>query len=365
MKKAYKLLALLLVAVTAVTMTSCKKDTNESVQQFYRCRFKIHSVPGDVLTDTNAYTTCQIEHDSLLGIYTQLFGADTNRWFSITAKDTIELIATVRGLCLQKESQLAAADWSASHEILVGWQKDDTTSGEIYSIDFGPVRYTGGSYSTCELKKRIHVRNRYDNYYRWQDLPFSNTSEMICGIWVYMDCQWQMDEDIDFETDSPFRLDLDLNRGCGATTDNIYLYPVSREYYPFITDLILLNSDYRKNHDFSMEYEGRTYYMIDWFNEKEGGDLNNSAGGPYLYLMRTHDTRGGKKRRLCNMRAHYSSSRFSVPHHTQVSDDVENEVISMVNWEGQVVQENGDFAKGTGGDYIYIECKYVSVNSAD
>ena len=93
-------------------------------------------------------------------------------------------------------------------------------------------------------------------------------------------------------------IDYDLNKGCGSSSDYIYLlYKTEADTggnRDYVTGFYLRDG---KDPPSSLTYGGRQYHKVaydggDWF-ESHYGDLNSNSSGAYIYLYYTKDTIGG------------------------------------------------------------------------
>ena len=90
-------------------------------------------------------------------------------------------------------------------------------------------------------------------------------------------------------------IDKDLNAGCGSGSDYIHLlYKTSSSNTSSempITDFYISN-EYKA----SITYQGRTYYPVPYKGsssfEDSHGDLNNNAGGDFIFLYYSEDSEG-------------------------------------------------------------------------
>ncbi|MBO4800596.1 MAG: fibronectin type III domain-containing protein [Bacteroidaceae bacterium] len=132
-------------------------------------------------------------------------------------------------------------------------------------------------------------------------------------------------------------VDMDLNKGCGSSSDYIYLlYQPTDELGDgnFITDFYISDAD---DVDPTIEHDGRTYYLVtcdggDHFMSIEG-DLNSHAGGADIHL-------------------YYTTDPF--PDHRAVFDIQFND--AMMNALGRNGKVSGAYNlnQGTSGDEIYM-----------
>ncbi len=133
-------------------------------------------------------------------------------------------------------------------------------------------------------------------------------------------------------------IDQDLNAGAGGYW--IYLCYKKRDGVnpetDYITDIRVSNEKKK-----SIEYQQRTYYLVNYEGRDFNGDLNQGASGDYLFLYcttqrkgyNTNDPFGGSKRIITNIWANEKAS------------------------DGKIVFFGGDaceFNKGAGGDWIYL-----------
>lgn len=86
-------------------------------------------------------------------------------------------------------------------------------------------------------------------------------------------------------------IDEDLNDDCGAGTAYIYLgYKTTTNPAEAITDIIIARGkQYNGANNVTITYEGRTYRAAEYDDDSDGGDLNDTAGGSYLYVYYTKD----------------------------------------------------------------------------
>lgn len=86
-------------------------------------------------------------------------------------------------------------------------------------------------------------------------------------------------------------IDVDLNDDCGIKTDYIYLgYKTTTNPAEAITDIIIARGgQYSGDKNVTITYEGRTYRAAYYDDDSDGGDLNDTAGGSYIYVYYTKD----------------------------------------------------------------------------
>ena len=150
-----------------------------------------------------------------------------------------------------------------------------------------------------------------------------------------------------------FVLNLDLNRNAGGKYIYILAHKPGYSSDNIITDLIILNSGRALSSDFTFKYNNHTYQMVPW-KEKSNGDLNQDAGGAYLYLMYTKDKSIG--RYLCNLCGYYGDN-FTITEYEKVSETVENRIVPVIDMNGKRTS-NHDLNQGSGGDDIFLVAKY-------
>ena len=142
-------------------------------------------------------------------------------------------------------------------------------------------------------------------------------------------------------------LNRDLNEDAGGW-DVYMLYKTSTTANPetgYITDLLVSTQKLT-----SFDYEGRHYVQADK-NSGFDGDLNHSAGGPYIYLYYTRDranlsTSGGMKRVITGFSTSSSKHSYSIQWYSS-------------RYDGSNLTGAADMNESAGGDDIYIHMAFT------
>jgi len=142
-------------------------------------------------------------------------------------------------------------------------------------------------------------------------------------------------------------LNRDLNEDAGGW-DVYMLYKTSTTANPgtgYITDLLVSTQNLA-----SFDYEGRHYVQADK-NSGFDGDLNHSAGGPYIYLYYTRDranlsASGGMKRVITGFSTSSSKHSYSIQWYNS-------------SYKGSSLTGAAEMNESAGGDDIYIHMAFT------
>ena len=175
-------------------------------------------------------------------------------------------------------------------------------------------------------------------------------------------------------------VDYDLNKGCGESSDYIYLlYKTASNTdglnHGYITDFLISNSNTNDVPD-AMMIDGRTYFLVtcdgsDDFKSSKG-DLNRNAGGDYIHLYYTmspfvegyavtsisiNETQSGAvgiygESTGYNLNAGCNTNTAIYMHTTTASAAIPSypPTVTLTAESGEVLLHNGQTLTGTGGD---------------
>lgn len=352
MKKTF--LFYFLALVLGLGFTSCKPDDNSEEKQ-YICNLKVqsHRIESEDSTFIMSYRN---EKKMILSTCAKVFKADSNFVFTITATSLDELKNKVQELFQQVSAEFSDTEWKGNHTALAYWQEEERKSTRIGDVNFGN--------GIDQAFYRDYEDLCYDHAgIGWSTYSFDQTQTIRYIERIAIGTSNDFDKTYDLSLD-----DLDLNNWAGGKY--VYLLAHERKWATdaIITDLIILKSDYALGDKYTIQYNGRTYHMSNRRNSSTG-DLNQGAGGPYLYLMYTKDYYDGYL--LVNIRGHHDYSPFKIPVSEQAPEDARavNRAVPMINTDGHLIkgQEVADCNYGIkdhkadgndNGDFIYLQAKY-------
>lgn len=349
----------ILALVLCVGLSSCNKEKE------YTCRFKI-GYGNQHSSDSTLNMAIDNEEQEFLQACTELFKADKDRYFTIIANDKASLTAQVNDLCNQIEAKFNGRELLSHYTLQVGTiTKGNKDDSEICSREFGPTIFgiSDFGYESWQLK------DFNDDIYYYNDID-----KKITGLGVYTERDKSY---LYFNGTFHWLLRLDLNEGCGGDSRYLYLYVAAMDAQSTwntkpITHLIIFNNKGNKMSDNAMVvYENRIYHMISSI-KNTNLDLNDDRCGTHLYLMYTTDDNDGWE--LRNIRGLNDNHYHYITQYIYESNGINrSEIVPLVEYDKNgnahiVIDDEdgnvmGDCNKGYGGDYIYLQGRYVKKNN--
>ncbi len=144
-------------------------------------------------------------------------------------------------------------------------------------------------------------------------------------------------------------INTDLNKGCGSSTDDIYIgYKKSSRASTnggYITNIVITD---QSGCPADKTFNGKTYHCApryggDWFTNSVYGDLNSHAGGKDIHV-------------------YYTKEEFD--DHRVVSDISitigQNSYTGGLRWNDSSTDYYADLNAGAGGEYIYMHLTFVT-----
>lgn len=331
----------ILALILCIGFSSCKPNEKE-----YTCFFKI-GIEEPVTEDSVLLAAIREEHLSVIKTYQEVFNADRGFHFVLAATDEDELKAKISDLNQQVVEQLNSIQWKGHYDIAFYMPKDEKESIEIFSTELG-ITWDQG---TADLYGITYLE--YSASLGYMELLINYG--LVAPI-----CYLELDNwgSLAFNKLMDVRIVADLNKGAGGA--DIFLHGAQKcAAYPNpITDVIVLHASGKREAGFTYMYKGKKYVRVNTYDDNLNGDLNQGAGGPYLYLMYTHE--GDPNHKLANMCIYTGNYDFwiSGSDFGRKSGGVPVPMINESN--GEVEQEQADFNKGVGGRWIRMLCQYSS-----
>lgn len=340
--KAFNCLAI--TAALALAFVSCNKDDDK---QKFTCLFGVDIVlPSDsvIMKDEVLLEGIKKEYETIRNAYSNALSAESDSAFTVAAKDAEALKTLLHGKCVKTEKDLGKV-WHAEFKVKVIRKIDDKNTGVIYEKTFGQP--SGANWIMDYIDEMFHsgsgllvgsvlfsenglVRLATSNYN-----PYLFTYDNYNSGIIY-----------------------DLNTTISGSS---FVYLWGHEVYnasDYITDVICLESTESKSKDFTLTYNGRKYVMSGRLSDSNG-DLNQGAGGKYLYIMYTTDPVGNRK--LVNIRVVPKLSDMYTAIN-EIKNGITHVTVPMVDEKGTMTSDAADMNKGCSGQYIYLECKYWDKN---
>lgn len=283
------------VVVLMMGLVSCSDDENENKEkQTYSCRLKIESetpVDSTLLDDEVFMDAVSGEWKDLKDAFLALV-LSRNFHFDLQAVNESELKKMVNDLYKSVSEQFGSKQWDGYHLVQVYCSTDGKESHLLSETHFG--NDLGANYKEKPSSSQVQ--------YTFHPMDYADKLEWNMGYKFTK--KEQLPENkvlVEVATDGELAkvsymgvCDMDLNSA--SQGDYVYVCGklLSKNTEKAITHVIVLYAKELHDMNYTLSYDGRTYKMAKRYGTSNG-DLNQEAGGAYLYLMYTTDDNNGKK----------------------------------------------------------------------
>lgn len=308
MKAAFYSLAILLMATAGLSACSDDDSNDKGNLKEYALQVKFNLEPND--------STVVTQLDKAIESAMRAIGLNVSRPDDLTSSQSDDLADSQSYLYLAARDSADAAP------------KIQEMGKKLKDVLYDNASYMYGDVSIMAIEKQQleTVDSKQYHWSRWYKVNYPAAENSIWGSWLdrlYFVYSLQLcnyrnifarrgapQDDMNNDTEHwcytfRHRYAVDLNDGAGGSYLYLVVRGVTKATHPtygkqLITDVVMLNtggdSNYPKSVNITKDGVSRCYYPVFTYYGGSGptkNDLNNGAGGPYLWMYYTTDPRDG------------------------------------------------------------------------